>query len=590
MTSPPLLLSVSRAVPEATQAIPHLCQSINSFLLPLTVDSAVYNDLQRVLHTFGAFVPWTTRAMDGAAAKGRLAIVQRLVATRSEGCSAQAFIGAAANGHLEVLQWLRQQEPYADLYNASDCLTAAAEGGQVDAVRTIRRERERVGYFYQGEFVGPAMKAAANRGDVDVLEALKPWPFDRTGAFSAAAVQGHVLVLGILYSHCRGNRSRILRSSATLMEVAERGNCDVVEFLLRICDENDAELMLFAAARAGQTSVVQLILRSCKIRESGMFHALREGIDKCSYDAVELLLDQCRTEDEGCSNPSLIRSAVKGGDVKMVGILAKRCESVAMGNALEKAAESGNRDMVKLLLDTCATRNLYDSIIRLTVAVAAKQAIFYGDVEVAKLLLNECDGSVAGQALENAVKSNHLELVEICAEKGDNLYKIMALVEAAQGEHIQVVETLMKYLDESSILRALQRLPCDVNIFVLRAMLNKCEPARYPEIFADAAARGFRGLVECLQNEMDSQSIRWALMSAAANGHTEVVNALLRSCDSTSIGCALEAAAMRGQVGVVDLLRGHSDAESISSALAAAEEADHIEVVRLLDSKKARLM
>ncbi|KAE8986439.1 hypothetical protein PF005_g4473 [Phytophthora fragariae] len=81
MTSPPLLLSVSRAVPEAIQAIPHLCQSISSFLLPLTVDSAVYNDLQRVLRTFGAFVPWTTRAMDGAAARGRLDIIQRLVAT-----------------------------------------------------------------------------------------------------------------------------------------------------------------------------------------------------------------------------------------------------------------------------------------------------------------------------------------------------------------------------------------------------------------------------------------------------------------------------------------------------------------------------
>ncbi|KAE8973291.1 hypothetical protein PR003_g27576 [Phytophthora rubi] len=275
----------------------------------------VFNDLQRVLRSFGAFVPWTTRAMDGAAARGRLAIVQRLVATRSEGCSAQAFIGAAANGHLEVLQWLRQQEPYADLYNASDCLTAAAEGGQVDAVRTIRRERERVGYFYQGEFVGPAMKAAANRGDVDVLEALKPWPFDRTGAFSAAAVQGHVPVLGILYSHCRENRAFIFCSNATLREVAERGDCAVVEFLLQIRNENRDELMLSAAARAGQTSVVQLILRSCEIHEAGIFHALREGVDNSSYGAVELLLDQCRTEYEGCSNISvLIRSAVAHND------------------------------------------------------------------------------------------------------------------------------------------------------------------------------------------------------------------------------------------------------------------------------------
>ncbi|EGZ18362.1 hypothetical protein PHYSODRAFT_499760, partial [Phytophthora sojae] len=130
---PPPLLSVSAAVPDDIQAVPHLFQSINSFLLPRTIDAAVYSDLHGVVATFGDGLPVTSRAMDGAAARGRLDTVKRLFATRSEGCSTEAFVGAAANGHMKVLQWLRKHYP--ELYDPMRCLTVAAEHGQVDVVR-----------------------------------------------------------------------------------------------------------------------------------------------------------------------------------------------------------------------------------------------------------------------------------------------------------------------------------------------------------------------------------------------------------------------------------------------------------------------
>ncbi|EGZ18351.1 hypothetical protein PHYSODRAFT_504327, partial [Phytophthora sojae] len=84
---------------------------INACLLPQTVDAAVYNDLQGVLHTFGAILLLTFHAMDGAAARGRLDIVHRRFATRLEGCSAEAFARAAANSHLAVLRWLIHRYP-----------------------------------------------------------------------------------------------------------------------------------------------------------------------------------------------------------------------------------------------------------------------------------------------------------------------------------------------------------------------------------------------------------------------------------------------------------------------------------------------
>lgn len=80
----------------------------------------------------------TVRAMNVAAAIGRLDIVQRLFATRSEGCPIEAFARAAANGHLEVLQWLRQHYP--KLYVSVLCLVRAVEYGHADVVRLVKQD------------------------------------------------------------------------------------------------------------------------------------------------------------------------------------------------------------------------------------------------------------------------------------------------------------------------------------------------------------------------------------------------------------------------------------------------------------------
>ncbi|EGZ18460.1 hypothetical protein PHYSODRAFT_301116 [Phytophthora sojae] len=120
----------------------------------------------------------------------------------------------------------------------------------------------------------------------------------------------------------------------------------------------------------------------------------------------------------------------------------------------------------------------------------------------------------------------------------------------------------MKYIDASSILGALEQLPSDVTVAALKPILTKCDPNLFPDIFTSAAARGCRGLVEYLQNEMDTMSIR----------------------------CALEAAARNGQVKVVALLRGLGDAIGIGSALVVAREVGCSEVVLLLTGKKPRLV
>ncbi|EGZ07620.1 hypothetical protein PHYSODRAFT_464812, partial [Phytophthora sojae] len=113
--------------PDQFQGLPHVLDLINTFLMPKTIDAAVYNDLQRVIRVYGDVRPWTVGAMDGAAARGRLDLLQWLRANRMEGCSAEAFKGAAANGHLDVLQWLYRAYP--DLSDMARELATAARHG-----------------------------------------------------------------------------------------------------------------------------------------------------------------------------------------------------------------------------------------------------------------------------------------------------------------------------------------------------------------------------------------------------------------------------------------------------------------------------
>ncbi|EGZ18299.1 hypothetical protein PHYSODRAFT_498994, partial [Phytophthora sojae] len=132
---PPILLLVQHALPLQVQGLSHVVQLVNEFVLPSTIDAAVSNDLQRVLKAFEMFRPQTIGAMDGAATLGRLDILQRLHVERDEGCSLTAFIGAASNGHLEVLEWLYYRYP--KMRRGMQELTEATRHGHLDIIHFV---------------------------------------------------------------------------------------------------------------------------------------------------------------------------------------------------------------------------------------------------------------------------------------------------------------------------------------------------------------------------------------------------------------------------------------------------------------------
>lgn len=77
--------------------------------------------------------------MDDAAANGHLEVVQWLNSNRKEGCSIRAMNHAALNGHLHVVKWLHETNVGACTNNAMD---NAAKNGHLEIVKFLHYNRK----------------------------------------------------------------------------------------------------------------------------------------------------------------------------------------------------------------------------------------------------------------------------------------------------------------------------------------------------------------------------------------------------------------------------------------------------------------
>lgn len=93
----------------------------------------------------------TTKAMDSAAGKGRMETVQWLHNNRQEGCTSTAIVDEARNGHLEMLKWLHVNQPNIssecrtnENHNsriAQSLMNGAAANGHLEVVQRLHGKR-----------------------------------------------------------------------------------------------------------------------------------------------------------------------------------------------------------------------------------------------------------------------------------------------------------------------------------------------------------------------------------------------------------------------------------------------------------------
>ncbi|KAE8985690.1 hypothetical protein PR001_g22816 [Phytophthora rubi] len=543
MASPTLLL-VQHALPPAIQAIPHVAQHVSEFLLPTTIDAAVYNDLQRVLKAFEGFRPYTTGAMDGAAANGRLDILRRLHSERGEGCSSSAFIGAASNGHVEVLKWLYKF--YRQLRQELQELTEATKHGHLDTVQFLLRftrlerlDREQM-----------LVTAAAN-GHVAVVRVFLGGILSANGALEAAAANGHVAVVQLLLNTCYPYAKKALEKAI------EGGHIDTIKVLVKAV----GELGIRETAAVIGADTMRLILERIPLTDEVLATVLQIAAKNNKCDVVRVLLEKMETtglnvarRGSRFTNPihsevaSAMIDAVDTGRLDMLMILTKNSASYA-GDTLRHAVKNDQWEVQKLLLEICEAKYLKEPRMAPSITRMLEQAAADDDLEILQQIFTKCGEVDVGDALRT-VKNDSMQVVSLLAEKSESSSIAGALIDAATGGKAEMVQALLDHADHQAIEKALRKTVKSGNAEISKMLISRLAPNSHERIFQNAALSGCVGVLRLLLGQMKSCSIHCALICAAAWGHTEVVAELLEKSDSSAISCALQFAAVEGRLPV----------------------------------------
>ncbi|KAF1781532.1 Ankyrin repeat-containing domain [Phytophthora cactorum] len=508
MASPPVLLCVSLTLPPDLEAISHISELVNEYLLPNTIDSAVYNALQLVVQRFGVSRVWTVGAMDGAAARGRVVIMEWLHSSRSEGCSALE----PPERQLTVIctRLSGSSNTFHNFISISlfDCCS---------------RER-----------------AYRNRKISTSTNALALLPGNTTA-------NGRVEVLEFFIDN--GYNGNVAVTNASLKKAARFGHTAVIQLLLPECNVIGVA-MPSLCGEMGSNKRGGSVIGEVPVWKILVAKALQKAVESAHYELAKLLIDNFPGSDirepHWCLDgvPPMYQfvnfvllSVSRIGCAAIVKALVDRFPFVSIRPALLLATENRQYEVVELLLHSS------DSSILSTIGKAVENAATCGDTKMAKLLVKRSSFHDAARALNIAASRNDLDIVRVLAAKRGECFKvdsfkIDALVRAAKSGRMEVVEQQQPNKGE-----AVLQLASIVDTEVLNSIIRICELKTYQYLFTDAAARGLAGLVQQLMCRVDLNTIHRSLTAAALNGHTEVIKMLLgksdfakRSRDSRSSG------------------------------------------------------
>ncbi|RLO05582.1 hypothetical protein DYB28_015344, partial [Aphanomyces astaci] len=165
----------------------------------------------------------STRAMDGAARNGHLAMVQYLHHKRHDGCTTGAMDWAAGYGHLEVVQWLHANRREGCTTSAMDIASAK---GHLEVVQWLHEQRS------EG-CTTSAMDDAAANGHLEIVQWLDK--HRREGAtewaLTWAAERGHLEMVTFLVTHRHEGHVADALAMATNSTERGRGVQHVIAYL-----------------------------------------------------------------------------------------------------------------------------------------------------------------------------------------------------------------------------------------------------------------------------------------------------------------------------------------------------------------------
>ncbi|CAI7598931.1 unnamed protein product [Penicillium glandicola] len=577
-------------------------------------------------------------ALQGAAERGHLEVVERLLAWKAEVDAPAAVVNgrtalqaAAGEGHLKVVERLLSagadiNAPAAD-YKGRTALQGAAGGGHLEVVNLLLEAKANVNATAsRGRGGRTALQAAAERGHLEVVERLLAWKAEvdapaavvngRT-ALQAAAGEGHLKVVERLLSakaDIDAAGSKHYGGRTALQAAAGGGHLEVVERLL----EAKADVNAAAQSREGRT-------------------ALQVAAERGHLEVVERLLAwkaEIDAPPAAMNGRTALQAAAGEGHLKVVErLLSAKADIDAAGSedyggrtALQAAAGGGHLEVVERLLEAKADVNAAAQSREGRTALQA--AAEGGYIEVlerfleAKADVNAATASDDGfTALQAAAAGGHFNVVKRLLEAKANVNTAAssgprgrtAIQAAAEGGYFDIVKHLLEakadvnnsatsfggYTALEAAAKA-GHLEMAERLLEAKADVNGCKALQL------AAGRGYLDLVEkLLEAKADvnapSNDGCTALQAAAEEGHLEVIKLLLEAkadANATATGSyreptALQAAAGGGHLEVLRLLlEAKANVNALPSfngytALQAAAGGGHLEIVEQLLKAKA---
>ncbi|EGZ24389.1 hypothetical protein PHYSODRAFT_487528 [Phytophthora sojae] len=242
-----------------------------------------------------------SRALDEAAANGFVEVVEFLhqewTAAKLESnrgsCSAtaRAMNGAASNGHLGMVKWLDEDR---DDGCTGDAMNRAAWNGHLEVVKWLHEHRTE-GCTQQ------AMNMAAKGGHLEIVQFLHEQRREGCtyNAMDWAAHENHLEIVQWLHANRTEGCSRL-----TMNEVAKRGHLEMIKWLHANRTEGCTVAALNAAATYGHLDIVKFLHQN---RSEGCTTAAMDGAAENNHLAIVQWLHLHRSE--GCTTRAMDMAA-----------------------------------------------------------------------------------------------------------------------------------------------------------------------------------------------------------------------------------------------------------------------------------------
>uniref|UniRef100_A0AAV1UXA2 Ankyrin repeat protein n=1 Tax=Peronospora matthiolae TaxID=2874970 RepID=A0AAV1UXA2_9STRA len=273
----------------------------------------------------------TVKAMDSAARNGYLEVVRFLHTRRTEGCTVAAMNGAARNGHLDVVQFLHG-------HRSEGCSTAAMDGAAAGGFLSIMQ------FLHENRSEGcttKAMDGAAQSGHLEVVRYLHTQRKDgcTTDAMDGAALVGNLPIIIFLHN----NRKEGCTTKA-VDGAAWRGHLDVVKFLVINRAEGCTSKAIDIACQNGYLNIVRVL------NEQGNALCTTAAMDAAASGGyLEIVKYLHENRVEGCTKDAMTKAAINGHS-NIVRFLGEYRHEGPHGFALERVAGRGNYECVDALV------------------------------------------------------------------------------------------------------------------------------------------------------------------------------------------------------------------------------------------------